>query len=71
MYIVLKNRFLCEYRSTDDVKQKKQKKGNKTTPKKITIGVKQDKYNALQYLQKDPKKALWGVGGGGGGEGYS
>ena len=61
---VLKKRFLCEYRSTDGVKQKK---GKKTTPKKITIGVKQDKYNALQYLQKDPKKALGGGGGGGGG----
>ena len=61
-----KKRFLCEYRSTDDIKQKKQKTENKTTPNKTTIGVKQYKYNALRYLQKDPKTRAGGGGGVGG-----
>ena len=46
----------CEYRRTNDVKQKKQKTENNSTPKEnqITMFHKQKKDNVLRYLKKDP-----------------
>ena len=45
----------CEYRSTDDVRQKKQKtKQNNSKQDLTTKGWKQYKYSALRYLQNDP-----------------
>ena len=52
-----KQRSFCEYRRTNDVKQKKQKTENNSTPKEnqITMFLKQKKGNVLRYLKKDPK----------------
>ena len=59
MFILLLIRLqgsFCEYRRTNDVKQKKQKTENNSTPKQkqITMSYKQKKDNVLRYLKKDP-----------------
>ena len=48
---VLKSGFFCEYRSTDDVKKKKQKTENKTTPDK-KLRPKHNRCKTIGYLQQ-------------------
>ena len=56
-----KKRFLCEYRSTDDIKQKTENNSKQDHNRCKTIQI-----QCPSVPAERPKKAGWGGGGGGG-----